>query len=441
LTKSNCSPRLDSEQTGHRNVQTSSAHFVMRSRHILVIGAGPVGATFALLACAQGATVHAIDARPAQTDPLKRETRTLALSHGSFNVLSRAGLAAHNAIWQVPHAAEIHRIHTSQAGSFGRVMLTREDASVPALGYVLRYADLQDGLDGLIAEAARDNSRLRVSFGARVTAIDADKGECKYLLDGVAQSAEADLIVLADGGANLDKLPQIAVHEKDYGQSAMLAHISLDRPHHNVAYERFTSTGPLALLPSAGEIDPTPNAASAAVATSLSRHMSAVWVNSHGAIDELMAQDDEAACAAFQLAFDSRGTRVGRFVSMSERRRYPLRLRQAATRTLGRLAIIGNAAQAMHPVAGQGFNLGLRDAEVLAQCLASDSVAQALAEYQRERAADVGRGVAFTDLLASSFMGDALPLRVGRGLALAAVDLLPFARRALAKRMLFGARG
>ena len=391
----------------------------MHMSDILIIGAGPVGATFALLAHARGLRglgVSLVDARPGPST----EERSLALSHGSRLLLERAGA------WpQDMQVTPIHAIHTSQKGGFGKVMLTREDANVPALGYVVGYAALQDALDRALERAA-----IPVIYGARITAIDADRGELGYSVNDQQHTVQARLLVMADGGANLDKVPRVAVDVKDYGQSAMLAQVVADRPHGNVAYERFTTDGPAALLPSA---DGT-------------AHYSMVWVAPHAQIDALMALEEDAARDRFQTHF---GKRAGGFLALTNRRRYPLKLRQTTTRVVGKMAIIGNAAQAMHPVAGQGFNLGLRDAATLAATLAT-TLASTLAEapgaelalraYAGMREVDIARGVGFTDLLASTFISDTSTLRVPRGMALAAVDMLPFARRALASRMLFGAR-
>ena len=375
---------------------------------ILIIGAGPVGATFALLAQGRGLDVSLVDARQGPST----ETRSLALSHGSRLLLERAGA------WpEDMRTTPIHAIHTSQKGGFGKVMLTREDADVPALGYVVGYSTLQDALDSALEQAA-----ISVTFGARVTAIDADRGELAYSANDQQHKAKAPLLVMADGGANLDKLPAVEVSLKDYGQSAMLAHVVADRAHGNVAYERFTADGPAALLPS----------------PSGREHYSMVWVAPHAQIEALMALSDDAARDRFQTHF---GKRAGNFISLTKRRRYPLTLRQTSTRVLGTMAIIGNAAQAMHPVAGQGFNLGLRDAATLAATIAqTPDPTQALLRYAAVREVDIERGVGFTDLLASTFISDAPTLRLPRGMALAAVDLLPFARRALSRRMLFGAR-
>ena len=169
-----------------------------------------------------------------------------------------------------------------------------------------------------------------------------------------------------------------------------------------------------------------------------------VWVSSPERIEELKTLDDAAFLAAFQQHF---GYRAGRFNRIAGRRSYPLRLRTVSSRVAGNIAVIGNAAQALHPVAGQGFNLGLRDANDLARLLATarreqtgkSTFPDALKKYGLARHRDVERSVGFTDMLVGAFSNDYLATRVPRGLALAAVDMLPFARRALAKRMLFGA--
>ena len=387
----------------------------MDVNNIVVIGTGPVGATFALLAKRQGLSVSLMEAREGPS----RETRSLALSHGSRDILTTAGA------WGTSlKATEIHAIHTSQKGGFGRSLITREDGGVPALGYVLAYADLQTALD-----ARLEQEQITVERGAAVTAFEeqGDHVAVRYTKGGSEHVYEATAVVLADGGANLGKIPAIKVAEKDYGQAALLGHIVTDSPHRGTAYERFTPEGPAALLPHGGE-----------------NEYSMVWVSFPERIEQLKTLDDAAFLAAFQDHF---GHRAGRFIQIAGRRSYPLRLRTVSTRVLGNIAVIGNAAQALHPVAGQGFNLGLRDASDLARLLAEANRQQtdkvgftgALRKYGDARQGDVERSVGFTDFLVGAFSNDHLATRVPRGLALAVVDVLPFARRALARRMLFGA--
>ena len=383
--------------------------------NIVVIGAGPVGATFALLAKRQGLNVTLMEARVGPS----RETRSLALSHGSRDILDAANA------WNASlNATEIHAIHTSQKGGFGRSLITREDGGVPALGYVLSYADLQTALDKQL-----EAQRISVQRGAVVTAFEehGDHVDIRYTQGGSDHVCEAGVVVLADGGANLGKVPSISIDEKDYGQAALLGYIKTDTLHRGTAYERFTPEGPAALLPHGGAKD-----------------YSMVWVSSPQRIEELKALDDAAFLAAFQQHF---GHRAGRFTGIAGRRSYPLRLRTVSSRVAGNIAVIGNAAQALHPVAGQGFNLGLRDANDLARLLAEvlrdqtgkSMFTDALSKYDQSRNRDVERSVGFTDFLVGAFSNDHLATRVPRGLALVAVDMLPFARRALVKRMLFGA--
>ena len=377
---------------------------------IVVIGAGPVGATFALLAQRQGLEVALMEAR----EGVSRETRSLALSYGSREILETA-----NAWRTTLNATEIHAIHTSQQGGFGRSLISREDGGVPALGYVLTYADLQSSLDDALSAAA-----IPVMRAASVGAFEVrgDEVDIRYTQAGAEKCCTARVVVLADGGANLDKLKSLVTTEKDYGQAALLGHIHADTPHRGTAYERFTPEGPAALLPHGG-VD----------------QYAMVWVADPARIEQLKGLEEGAFLATFQAHF---GQRAGRFTRVDGRRSFPLRLRTVSPRVVGNIAVIGNAAQALHPVAGQGFNLGLRDADVLAGMLAEISptgFSAALQRYGARRGDDVERSVGFTDFLVGAFSNDHLATRIPRGLGLAALDLLPFARRALAKRMLFGA--
>ena len=379
---------------------------------VAIIGAGPVGAAFALLASRLGVNVTLLEAREGPS----RETRSLALSHGSKGILAICG------VWGEQLAAtEILTIHTSQRGSFGRMRLSHLDANVPALGYVVSYADLQTVLDHQL-----ETHDVPVFRGAIALAFDEvpDGVTVRFTHGAIEKTMSVDAVILADGGANLDKVPAIHVDEKDYGQRALLAHVTTDRPHRGCAYERFTPEGPAALLPHGGD-----------------REYSMVWVAPANRIETLKSLGNDAFIAAFQAHF---GSRAGKFLSISNRRDFPLKLRTVSTRVAGRVAVIGNAAQALHPVAGQGFNLGLRDADELSQRLGTDrlphEVTASLQDYCASREDDVARSAGFTDFLVGAFGNDHLLSRLPRGIGLAAIDMLPFARRALARRMLFGAR-
>jgi len=232
----------------------------------------------------------------------------------------------------------------------------------------------------------------------------------------------ARLLVLADGGANSAKIPGIAYATKDYDQQAVTAAVRTDRAHAHRAYERFTADGPAALLP-------------------VDDRYALVWTAAPAEAARLLALDDGAFLAELQAHF---GDRAGRFIAVAARAAFPLRLRAVNSPVALRTAIVGNAAQALHPIAGQGLNLGLRDAADLAEAivatpreaLGGDAMLDA---YRAARRRDAARGVAFTDFLVSAF-SDARRLPTwGRGLALAALDLIPPARRLLAERMIRGA--
>jgi 2-octaprenyl-6-methoxyphenol hydroxylase len=236
------------------------------------------------------------------------------------------------------------------------------------------------------------------------------------------RTARARLLVLADGGANAARIPGIAFTEKDYGQVAVVAAVHADRPHAFRAYERFTPQGPLALLP-------------------VGERYALVWTAPPAEALELLDLSEQSFLDLLQARF---GDRAGRFVAAGARASFPLKLRAVNSPVALRTAIIGNAAQALHPIAGQGLNLGLRDAKSLAAVIAATprenlGDAAMLVSYRESRSRDASRGVAFTDFLVSAFSDTRRLPTWGRGLALTALDLFPPARRLLAQRMIRGA--
>lgn len=381
---------------------------------IAIVGAGPVGAALALLLQDSGLSGVLLEARPgAATDG-----RTLALAWGSRLILEQCGGWPDDA-----QSTPIERIHVSQQGAFGRTELTAGESGVPALGYVIPYAALQATLDARLAAAS-----WPVLRGARVNEFVPGSSALgiHYQLEGGAGHVAARLLVLADGGANLGRVPGVSVEEKDYGQTALVAQVETDLPHRGVAWERFTPEGPAALLPKG-------DAKSGAY--------SLVWTSDPHSVEALLALPDDSFLARLAAHF---GGRAGRFVAVSRRASFPLRLRVAQPRTAPRVAIIGAAAQTLHPVAGQGFNMGLRDAADLAGVLGRAGRADpgdpaVLKAFAGSRERDARRGVFFTDSLVGLFSTRNPLLTVGRGLGLAALDLLPPVRRALARRMIYGA--
>lgn len=380
---------------------------------IAIIGGGPVGAALALALRGSRFRVCVLEARGA--DAACNDARALALSYGSRLLLERLGVWA-----SIQDISAIRTIHVSQKQSFGRALLRAEELNVADLGYVLPYPALHGALD-----VAMQHSGIATIYGASVTRLDQHDGiaEIGYQLDGTEHTLHTRLAVVADGGRLLaEKFPP-EVH--DYGQTALITHITCSAPKADTAFERFTPQGPLALLP-------------------FKEGYELVWTAPHQRAQEMLAWDDARFLQELHRHF---GDRVGDFLSVGKRTCFPLGLRRAPRQTpMPHTVLIGNAAQTMHPVAGQGFNMGLRDAWELAQVLldtAPESVGNEamLAAYCSSRRTDRESGIRFTDGLVRLFSNDLPMLGMGRAAALSVLDCLPFAKKFVAKRMMFGANG
>jgi 2-octaprenyl-6-methoxyphenol hydroxylase len=304
----------------------------------------------------------------------------------------------------------------SQQRSFGRVELSAAEAGVPALGYVAGYAELQralaDALKGSAVEIIAGCAARGVTADSRGAVVSAECG-------GARRELAARLIVLADGGDSLQLAP---VEARDYRHAALICEVASDDAHRNRAFERFTPEGPLALLP-------TP------------RGWSLVWSARRDRADELAAMADAHFCAELRAAF---GRTLGAFTMRGRRQVVALRLRYAKRPAAPRVALVGNAAQTLHPVAGQGFNLGLRDAWELASAVrdAGDpGTAAALNAYCTERRLDRTATILFTDTLIRLFSNDIPLFDRLRGAGMAALSASPHAKNFLVRRMMFGARG
>lgn len=389
-------------------------------RDVVVIGAGPVGATLSLALADGDLDVVALDARA--TGAAARGDRSLALSHGSRLIFERLGVWG--AVAATPAAVTpIQAVDVSQLGGFGQVRLEAAEHHLPALGYIVGYRALQAALD---AELARRGAGLRYDCAA--TRIAATPG---YVSIDARQAGEpielsARLVALADGGGEL--LPEGARRRHDYDQVALIGKLALREPHRGVAFERFTPEGPLALLP---END----------------RYGLVWTTTPERAAALLALPESEFLAALEERIGTGAVRdaiPGGFAGIDERRSFPLRLEYALRVVRERCVLVGNAAQALHPIAGQGLNLGLRDAYELAQELLDtprDAIGSrdALAAYARRRQLDRLSGIAFTHGLLGLF-GNALPiLSWPRGLALTMLDCLPVLKRRFTHAMLFGA--
>jgi 2-octaprenyl-6-methoxyphenol hydroxylase len=384
------------------------------SSDILIVGGGPVGATLALALQTKGVAVTVLEAR--EPGAAHGDQRALALSYGSRLILERLG------VWSEleAQATAIKTIHISQRGSFGRTRLQAHEHDQPALGYVLAYGALSAALDRALAETA--NAKLIHS--AEVTAImpEAHAATTTFTQNEVEQQLCHGLVVLADGGRSLADVPGLVRETKHYGHDALVSKVQCELAHDNIAYERFTPAGPMALLPN-GE-----------------RDFSLVWTGRQEDIKQLLSLPDDAFLTSLHAHF---GDRVGRFLKVGKRLSFPLKLSYLKPVTAPHLVVIGNAAQTMHPVAGQGFNVGLRDAWELANIIAQASAKvrgddDMLQQYRQSRKADTKGGILFTDFLVNVFSNELLGVSGLRAGGLAVLDMLQPVKAHLVSKMSFG---
>ncbi|MCG9058473.1 FAD-dependent monooxygenase [Laribacter hongkongensis] len=376
---------------------------------VVIVGGGPVGALIALSARSAGRSVLVVEARPREADV--HDPRVLALSHASRELLAAQGM------WpdSLP-ATPIDTVHVSQQATFGRTVLNRRDLGLPHMGYTVAYADLYAS-----ARAALLAAGVNVAFGARAVSLRTTRcyATLGVSLAGKEQAVTARLVVLADGGSLVSELPDIRYREHDYQQCAVLARLHPELPHHQVAWERFSANGPMAVLPVGDDL-------------------MAVWTQSHAGAARLIELDDEAFVAEFAEAF---GDRLGRLTACGPRLAVPLKLRMASRIAGRRVALAGNAAQTMHPIAAQGLNLGLRDAAALAALLARPGDPGEVARldaYVEMRRIDALAVTGFTHSLAYLFDQHDPVRRAVRGAVMTVLDTLPMARRRFAESMVFG---
>jgi 2-octaprenyl-6-methoxyphenol hydroxylase len=378
------------------------------TRDVLIAGGGPVGAAAACDLRARGVDVLLVEAAPEAAVGF----RPIALAEGSRLILESIGVSG--AVRSTP----IETIHVSQAGGFGRTVIRREELRVPALGHVCDAGALAQALAGAAAP---------VRAPGRVVSWRSDGEWVRVTLDtidmaGAPREVAARLLVLADGG----RMAGDDLALKDYGQTAIVAQVRTEVAHQGTAWERFTAEGPLALLPFA---DGT---------------FALVWTVAAARAPALLDASGEHFLASLAARF---GGRVGRFTDVGPRSSFGLRLWYRRSSVAGaRVVAIGNAAQTLHPVAGQGLNLGLRDAAELGALVAhadraSIGDAGFLAAFRAARRVDRLAAIGVTDFLVNVFSNANPIVRAARGAGLVALDLVPPARRVFARRMMLGARG
>jgi 2-octaprenyl-6-methoxyphenol hydroxylase len=385
---------------------------------LLIVGGGMVGASLARAVSGLGLRIGVVEAY--ETEAVAQpsfDDRVIALSWGSRLILQGIG------DWPVMAKVvePIRNIHISDRGHFGFTHLDSVKEGVDALGYVVTARDmgevLQRNLSGLADVTFICPAKLS-GFS-----VESDRVKVSLLEDDADRQCTARLLVAADGGeSQVRQLLDIQLKEREYGQTAIIANLTASQPHRGVAYERFTDSGPLAMLPmTEGRI-------------------SMVWTARDDQVAALMAKDDAGFLATLQERF---GYRLGRLETIGRRQAYPLRLRQASEQVRPRVALVGNAAHTIHPVTGQGFNLGLRDVAVLADLLADAARQQQdpgemvlLNAYAAWRQRDQQAVAWITDTLARMFANPLGPLRLGRNLGLLGLDGMPSLKHLVAKQFM-----
>ena len=382
---------------------------------VTIVGGGLVGASLACALSGHGLRLSMVEPFPFESHGSPSyDDRTIALAEGSRRIL--AGLGLWPAI--VEHSTAIKRIHVSDRGRFGTTTLSAAEQGVAALGHVVPARCIGQALSERLA-ALPD---LIVRAPAALQDIDIGETEVGLTIhsDGRDTGAETRLVVGADGAqSQVRALLGIGVRRWEYGQGAIIANVSPERDHHGVAFERFTDAGPMALLPMGGG------------------RCALVMTVRDTDLESLMALSDAAFARVIEQRF---GRRLGRMVQVGKRLSYPLAFWRAQSDVRTRVALIGNAAHTLHPVAGQGFNLGLRDAATLAEVLVdavrggsdpgSDAVLRRYAGWRRW---DQRRTAGFTDGLVRLFNNPLTPVVWARSAGMVAFDLLPPAKGLLCR--------
>ena len=378
---------------------------------VVIQGGGPVG-----LACAAWclqkfpeANIALLDRNSVDdADLVNADSRGVALSHGSKLLLDTINA------WPT-ECADIHRVHVSQAGRFGRALMTREELGQKALGHIIRYRDIHLTLRKALKAIQANSPHFVWKHIDTNTDIEKIQAKC---------------VVHAEGG--LFKTQDWVESGRDYEQSALVGLVEVENAPPFQAWERFTSEGPLAVLPS----HYGPNI------------LNLIWCGTPSSSQARLALSDADFLKSLQVEF---GSRIGQFLKIQDRRLYELGLNYRKEITQANEVWIGNAAQTLHPVAGQGLNLGLRDAYLLAEKISTLfskpedqktplAIETTLQEYAQSRKLDRSATIGLTDFMARIFTSNLFPVVIGRGLALSALQWLPPIKTALARQMMFGRR-
>ncbi|AFJ02386.1 2-octaprenyl-6-methoxyphenol hydroxylase [Methylophaga frappieri] len=379
---------------------------------LLIVGAGLVGSSLALALKDSQLRVGLIEASPIETNAQPNyDDRGIALSYSSVLIFQQLGLWSDLSAF----ATAIEQIHISDRGHFGVTRLRAVDANVPALGQVLTAKQLGQQLNTALSSQPRIKSFSPHTVKAVMPQTDY---VAVTLEDG--QVLHSRLLVAADGqNSTISSLLHLTSQQQHYHQTAITTNVTPQRAHQNRAFERFTDTGPLALLPLS------------------ENRCSLIWTVKTGEEQALLNLPDQVFLSRLQERF---GFRLGYFQRTGQRHHYPLTLKQTSQTEPPRVILIGNAAQSLHPIAGQGFNLGLRDAAVLAEVVKKHTAdcghQRCLQDYRDWQQPERNRIVNYTDGLVRLFSNDQTLLGHGRAAGLAMLDCLPPLKNQLAQHFM-----
>ena len=379
-----------------------------------IVGAGPVGCALSVALAANGKKVLLVDKE--KISVASTTSRKIALTYGSKVILEKIG------VWsKIESFTAINSVHVSHRGNFGQVLLDRKLVDLPALGYVLPYSNIRDAL---ISRARLEGVHVQDQCSIGSLAVRGGKscitGQAK---GGATKEFFSDLTVIADGGGQLAEKNIVKIKEKNFNQSAIVGTVFTDQNHCNVAYERFTESGPIALLPH-------------------NSNYALVWISTPLETEHLLQKSQKKFLQSLQEKF---GFRAGQFVKVERRQSVPIKMKYATNITGERLILLGNAAQFMHPVAAQGLNLGLRDVADLSKLIRQYPGTNIgnnnfLYRYRKLRRHDRLFGVLFTNFIVKLFSNKIAPIVISRSIGLLMLSLMPRLRKLLLKQMIFGSK-
>ena len=377
-----------------------------------IIGGGPVGLVFAILNHASKVKIQIFESK--NRGATNQDNKALALSNGSRLILEEIG------IWDRldKNITKIEKIHTSQVGSFGRTLLDAGEFNEESLGYIISYGDLM----AVLQEEIECISNIMTFYETKVTKCIDEKAILNLSLEtnNKIKNLKSEFVILADGAAEDIEGLELNKKIKHFDHTAIVTKVLTEIPHRNIAYERFTSNGPIALLPNRND------------------KFSLVWTGPSKFIEKLEQLNQESFLSQLHESF---GDRVGSFLECEKRISFDLK--QTYVEVMhSNIVALGNASQTMHPVAGQGLNTGLRDAYKLNQSLIDGSKIKSLEalldEYKHSRAGERKKILNFTEMLVKSFSNDLVGLKKVRGYALSLLDITRPIKQSFVRKMSYG---